>query len=169
MHHLLESIKNTIHIIIPFMLAIYLITIGSTIGYVKYSHHSSPTHNIAHPSTDLKYAAKRQTNETIPEFTLPTESSSEFFPEKILDNCDFDDFGNPIQISQGAVWFFAYLLGGFGVARFITGYTCFGVMQCLSCGCCGVWWLVDLVLIAATVYTEANGCPLNYDVFFHQT
>lgn len=51
-------------------------------------------------------------------------------------------------------------LGVFGVHRFYTGHTLIGVLQLLTGGGCGIWALIDFVLIAADSYKDSNGNPL---------
>ena len=51
-------------------------------------------------------------------------------------------------------------LGGLGVHRFYTGHTVYGVIQLLTAGGCGIWWLIDILLIVTNSYTDSNGVPL---------
>lgn len=51
-------------------------------------------------------------------------------------------------------------VGGLGVHRFYTGHIAIGVVQLLTAGGCGIWWLVDLIMIITDSYRDSNGLPL---------
>ena len=40
------------------------------------------------------------------------------------------------------------LFGTIGVDRFIMGHVGLGILKLLTVGGCGIWWLIDLILIA---------------------
>jgi TM2 domain-containing membrane protein YozV len=40
------------------------------------------------------------------------------------------------------------LFGGIGVDRFIMGQVGLGLLKLITFGGCGVWWLIDIILIA---------------------
>ncbi len=54
----------------------------------------------------------------------------------------------------------ALFLGVLGVHRFYLGYTGLGVAQLLTCGGCGIWALIDAIMIAAGSVKDVNGLPL---------
>ena len=55
-------------------------------------------------------------------------------------------------------------LGYLGIHRFYTKNWIAGVLQLMTGGGCGVWWLVDLILIVAGSYRDGDGRPLERDV-----
>ena len=55
-------------------------------------------------------------------------------------------------------------LGYLGVHRFYTGHIVIGLIQLFTFGGCGIWWLIDLIMIATGSFTDSNGLPLVKDV-----
>ena len=53
-------------------------------------------------------------------------------------------------------FFFGYL----GIHRFYSGHIGIGVAQLLTFGGCGIWALVDLIIIIAGNYTDSEGNPM---------
>jgi len=54
----------------------------------------------------------------------------------------------------------ALFAGGFGAHRFYTGHILFGVIQFFTLGGCGIWALIDIIMIVTGKYTDAQGRPL---------
>jgi hypothetical protein len=54
----------------------------------------------------------------------------------------------------------ALFAGSFGAHRFYTGHILFGVIQLCTLGGCGVWALIDIIMIITGKYTDAQGRPL---------
>lgn len=52
------------------------------------------------------------------------------------------------------------LVGEFGVDRFYTGSIMLGILKLITFGGCGIWWLVDVILIVTGAYKDAYGRPL---------
>ncbi len=65
---------------------------------------------------------------------------------------------------EGRDWLTALLLaivlGWLGVHRFYTGHTAIGVVQLLTAGGCGIWALIDIIMIAAGTFRDSDGNPL---------
>lgn len=49
------------------------------------------------------------------------------------------------------------LLGYLGIHRFYTGNILIGILQLLTLGGCGIWTLIDLVLILTENYRDGDG------------
>lgn len=88
----------------------------------------------------------------------PHEDGASFCP-----NC-----GTPLkydnvqqQTNNNDRWLISLLLCAFGgvlgLHRFYTNNIATGVIMLLTGGGCGIWWIVDLIMIAANTYRDGNG------------
>jgi len=50
-----------------------------------------------------------------------------------------------------------FFLGVFGIHRFYTGHTAIGVVQLLTLGGCGIWALIDFIIIIVGNFKDSNG------------
>jgi hypothetical protein len=55
---------------------------------------------------------------------------------------------------------FSIFLGYLGIDRFYMGQVGLGIGKLLTGGGCGVWWLIDVILIATRSSTDSAGRPL---------
>lgn len=51
-------------------------------------------------------------------------------------------------------------LGTIGVHRFYVGKVGTGILQILTLGGCGIWVLIDLIMILVGKFSDKNGQPL---------
>jgi len=51
-------------------------------------------------------------------------------------------------------------VGQLGVDRFYLGYVGYGILKLLTGGGCGIWWLVDVIMIATGSIKDSEGRPL---------
>jgi hypothetical protein len=54
----------------------------------------------------------------------------------------------------------SFFVGGLGMDRFYLGYVGLGILKLVTLGGCGIWWLIDLILIAMNKLPDAQGHPL---------
>ena len=66
--------------------------------------------------------------------------------------------------AAGSDWLTTLLLciflGTLGIHRFYTGHIAIGVIQIVTLGGCGIWTLVDLILIITGSFKDGSGKPL---------
>lgn len=54
----------------------------------------------------------------------------------------------------------AIFLGSLGVDRFYTGNMMLGIIKLITLGGCGIWTIIDIVMIATGSYKDGQGRPL---------
>ncbi|MCQ2058528.1 MAG: TM2 domain-containing protein [Bacteroidaceae bacterium] len=79
------------------------------------------------------------------------------------DGTDFDDKDNgEHKIKElNSRWIItvilAIVIGGFGAHRFYTGKIGTGILMLITCGGCGIWYLIDIFTVCTEQYTDSDG------------
>lgn len=92
---------------------------------------------------------------------------------KFCQNCGIQLLNSPADISASdgmpavlkqreliVALILSIFFGHLGVDRFYLGYLGLGLLKLFTFGGCGVWWLVDIILIASRKLTDYEGRPL---------
>lgn len=70
----------------------------------------------------------------------------------------------PPVSAQGKDWLvtllLAILVGPLGIHRFYVGKTGTGILMLLTAGGCGIWTIIDIIMIATGSFKDAQGNAL---------
>ena len=64
--------------------------------------------------------------------------------------------GNGMK-SKGVALILSIFLGELGIDRFYLGYIGTGILKLITCGGFGIWWLIDLIMIATGKLKPKDG------------
>gem|GEM_PF-2378854 len=98
----------------------------------------------AAPSAGGSTAPKAKTTKKAAVATASSSASS----------TDSDEVSSKSKLTAGLL---AIFLGSLGVHRFYLGYTVLGIVQLLLCGGCGIWQLIDVIMIFTGKLPDAQG------------
>ncbi len=69
-----------------------------------------------------------------------------------------------VKTKGGKDWLVALLLsiflGSLGIDRFYLGYIGLGILKLITIGGFGIWWLIDVILIATNKLNDSEGKEL---------
>lgn len=69
------------------------------------------------------------------------------------------------EVRKSKSWLVALLLslflGAWGIDRFYLGYVGLGLLKLFTFGGCGLWWLIDFILIATNSMLDSDGKSLS--------
>lgn len=69
-----------------------------------------------------------------------------------------DRYGIPYSSRSWLVTLmFSIFLGWFGIDHFYTGHIGTGLLKLLTGGGCGIWWLIDIILVASGRFSDNEG------------
>ena len=71
------------------------------------------------------------------------------FPQKVDVNASSKDWIATLLL--------CFFLGSLGVHRFYVGKVGTGILQLITLGGCGIWYLIDFILIAVGNFTDGEG------------
>ena len=77
-------------------------------------------------------------------------------PQQNSESRDNQNSNNKFLPALLLCWF----AGALGIHRFYTGHTTIGIIQLLTAGGCGIWALIDLILIISGNYKDSDGVTL---------
>ncbi len=67
------------------------------------------------------------------------------------------------RVNWLVVLLLSFFLGSLGIDRFILGHVFLGVLKLITAGGFGIWWLIDLILIAIK-YPFKNICWVDHTI-----
>ena len=83
---------------------------------------------------------------------------------EICPKCGVRQQNSSVSNKKNDKWLISVLLclflGGLGAHRFYTGHTGIGVIQLLTLGGCGIWALIDFIILLTGNFKDAQGHPI---------
>lgn len=113
------------------------------------------------PQHTQPYASPPQFTGPQPQYSPPPPPGMGYLPNPMApygyDPITGLPYSDKSKIAAGVLQLF---LGHFGIGRFYMGDTGIAVAQLLTCGGCGIWALIDGIIILVNGGTDSQGRPL---------
>lgn len=104
--------------------------------------------------------AKASESTELPQPIQPQPPVAKKHKSKKAHKGHFSQPGPPAPKTQLTAFLLCFFLGVLGAHRFYLGYYGIGLLQLLTLGCCGIWTVVDLILIISGELKTADGARL---------
>lgn len=83
-------------------------------------------------------------------------------PRIDVDNSNAQNVTEPGRIKElNSRWIItvilAIVIGGFGAHRFYAGKIGTGILMLITCGGCGIWYLIDIFTVCTEQFTDSDG------------
>jgi len=95
-------------------------------------------------------------SELFPELSETIAMTSPELPSRYVNPPQLSDRSRLVAVLLGLL----ALFGLNGIHRFYTGHIGLGVLMLITCGGCGIWQLIDVILVVAGSVRDAQGRPL---------
>ena len=70
-----------------------------------------------------------------------------------------------VKVNRGLITILlCWFLGVFGAHRFYTGHTTIGIIQILTLGGCGIWVLIDFIIILMGNFKDSQGNAIKISI-----
>lgn len=81
-------------------------------------------------------------------------------PVMYANSDNFSSYQRPVQHTDErwlTVLLLAIFLGELGVHRFYVGKIGTGILQLITLGGCGIWWLIDVIMVVTNNFSDDEG------------
>jgi len=142
-------------------------------GVIPLSSSEQCTHQVPLNDFHSSSSSSRMTKSPSENQFFAIPSSSSFFvlaqqcSESFTNNsvyCCPPPYQKEERKSKLTAFLLSFFLGILGIDRFFLGYYLMGVIKLLTIGGCGIWWVLDWILILADNVTDVRGCAMYDDV-----